>query len=351
MRKFKLLGVIGLGLMLAVLPALVEAKAGRSGGGFGSRGARTQQAAPPTQTAPSAAPVQRSVTPPGQTSPGQTAPNQAAAPRAGQSAAAAPAAGRSPFMSGLMGGLLGAGLVGLLFGSGLFGEGGMGAAGIFGLLLQGLLIGGLVWLVVGFFRRRAAQAAQPATAGGAPAAGYGAAPAYDNSPVARQSAGYDIQDSQQTAGAGAGPGVAGSGDGVGIEEADYQAFEQNLKAVQAAWSKADVVALSEICTPEIASFLSRDLAELTSQGLSNHVQDVVLEQGDLAEAWQEGDVDYATVAMRWSALDYTLNRADGSVVEGSREQRSESVEVWTFLRSGRQGKWLLSAIQEPNRQH
>ncbi|MBP7064722.1 TIM44-like domain-containing protein [Ferrovibrio sp.] len=345
MRKFKLLGIIGLGLMLTVLPALVEAKAGRSGGSMGSRGSRTYDAAPSTPTAPSAAPVQRSVTPP----PAAGSTSQAAAPRAGQPAAAAPAAaGRSPFMSGLMGGLLGAGLIGLLFGSGLFGAGGMGAAGMFGLLLQVLLIGGLAWLAISFFRRRSAaqagmQPGRPAMAGGAPVPA-----SYEPAPLAREASDnprYDIPGAGSPAGNAA---MADNSDGVGIGEADYQAFEQRLKDVQAAWSKADVVALTEYCTPEMASFLSRDLAELASLGQSNQIEDVVLEQGDLAEAWREDGVDYATVAMRWSALDYTINRADGSVVEGSREQRSESVEVWTFLRAGSTGKWLLSAIQQPS---
>jgi predicted lipid-binding transport protein (Tim44 family) len=70
---------------------------------------------------------------------------------------------RSPFMAGLMGGLIGVGLGGLLFGHGLFG-GFTGMASFLGLLLQIALIGGLVWLVVGFLRRRS-SAGQPALAG------------------------------------------------------------------------------------------------------------------------------------------------------------------------------------------
>jgi hypothetical protein len=36
---------------------------------------------------------------------------------------------------------------------------------------------------------------------------------------------------------------------------------------------------------------------------------VKLLQGDVAEAWREGDDDYATVAMRYSMVDRTLDRA------------------------------------------
>jgi predicted lipid-binding transport protein (Tim44 family) len=67
-------------------------------------------------------------------------------------------------------------------------------------------------------------------------------------------------------------------------------------------------------------------------------------QGDLAEAWQEGTTGYATVAMRFSLVDKTIERASGRVVEGS-DVPQEVTEVWTFARrSG--GHWELSAIQQ-----
>ena len=49
--------------------------------------------------------------------------------------------------------------------------------------------------------------------------------------------------------------------------------------------------------------------------------------------------------MRWSSIDYTVSLADNRVVEGSREQRREATEVWTFMRT-EGGRWLLSAIQQ-----
>src|ERR1700751_649660 len=95
---------------IATAFVLVSADAqARVGGGFsgGSRGTRTFSAPPATPTAPSAAPIQRSITQPGNVAPiGQT--------------------GMRPglFGGGLFGGLaagfLGAGLFGLLFGHGLF---------------------------------------------------------------------------------------------------------------------------------------------------------------------------------------------------------------------------------------
>jgi predicted lipid-binding transport protein (Tim44 family) len=74
----------------------------------------------------------------------------------------------------------------------------------------------------------------------------------------------------------------------------------------------------------------------------NRVSDVKLLQGDLAEAWREGDTDYATVAIRYSLNDQMVDRESGRVVEGGPD---EATEVWTFLRA-RGGHWLVSAIQQ-----
>jgi predicted lipid-binding transport protein (Tim44 family) len=73
------------------------------------------------------------------------------------------------------------------------------------------------------------------------------------------------------------------------------------------------------------------------------VTDVKLLQGDLAEAWREGDSEYATVAMRFALTDRMVERASGRTVEGGTP--SEVTELWTFMRA-RGGAWLLSAIQQ-----
>ena len=67
-------------------------------------------------------------------------------------------------------------------------------------------------------------------------------------------------------------------------------------------------------------------------------------QAVIAEAWREGESEYATVAMRFSLVDKTIDRATGRLIEGS-EQPIEVTEVWTFVRP-RGGTWELSAIQQ-----
>jgi predicted lipid-binding transport protein (Tim44 family) len=273
--------------------------------------------------------MERSMTEPGR----QATPygQQAARPPIGQPNPAGGFFSRNPLMAGLMGGLLGAGLFGLLSGHGLFG-GLAGFAGFFGLLLQLGLIAGLVFLAMRLIRGRNG-ARQPAMAG-VPNA------------MAR-----DLNDPRGgpgprgAGGGGAGPAGAGGGN-IALEKADFDAFETRLKEVNAAWSRGDLGALQRIATPEMVQYFADDLADLASRGLRNETRDVALEKGDLAEAWRESGRDYATVAMRFSLVDVTRRLSDGVVVEGDPSRRTETVELWTFVRSAQGGSWLLSAIQQ-----
>lgn len=324
-------------LALALAPALAEARAG-SGSNSGSRGSRTYQAPPATNTAPTAKPVERSTTQPSTT-------NTAPAQRPAQQPAAAPAQPqpqpsffqRNPFMAGLMGGLVGAGIGGLLFGNGFnLGNAFSGGAGMLGLLLQIALIGGLGYLLYRMFARRNENAPMQGMQRESLATASGPAPRYD---IGGQAGGQAAPAAMASA--------ASSGDDVTISEADYGAFERALLDVQAAWSKGDLSALRRLVTPEMLGYFSDELAALASRGVENHVVEVKLEQGDLAEAWREGEVEFATVAMRFSALDYSVDTASNQVVEGNQNVRTEAVEVWTFMRASG-GRWLLSAIQQAN---
>ena len=125
---------------------------------------------------------------------------------------------------------------------------------------------------------------------------------------------------------------------------DYEAFERLLGEIQAAWTNEDVAKLRTLATPEMVSYVTGDLAEHKSRNQINMVSDVKLLQGDLAEAWREGDTDYASVAMRYALVDKTVERSTGRLVKGS-DQPTEVTEVWTFLRP-RGASWELSAIQQ-----
>jgi predicted lipid-binding transport protein (Tim44 family) len=92
------------------------------------------------------------------------------------------------------------------------------------------------------------------------------------------------------------------------------------------------------------SYFGEQLAEQASRGVRNEVTDVRLLQGDLAQAWSEGNREYATVAMRFAMIDVTRD-ASGRIVDGSPSEHVTATELWTFIRSPG-GRWILSAIQQ-----
>jgi len=103
-------------------------------------------------------------------------------------------------------------------------------------------------------------------------------------------------------------------------------------------------------TPEMLGYFSEELTRNASQGVQNIVSGVELVKGELAESWEEGDLQYATAYLRWQALDYVvrLGRSPGDpdyIVSGNPRTPVESEEAWTFVRR-HGGDWLLSAIQQ-----
>jgi predicted lipid-binding transport protein (Tim44 family) len=143
---------------------------------------------------------------------------------------------------------------------------------------------------------------------------------------------------------GGGFGLGANAPPLEIKPDDYEAFERLLGEVQAAWSDEDVAKLHTLATPEMVSYFTQDLTANKERGAVNKVTDVKLLQGDLSEAWREGDTDYASVAMRFGLVDKTLDRSSGRIVDGS-DQPIEATEVWTFVRP-RGASWELSAIQQ-----
>jgi predicted lipid-binding transport protein (Tim44 family) len=308
--------------MLAVVTTLsfmlVTADA-RSSGSSGSRGGRTFSAPAATQTAPRAAPIERTMTQPSR-------PGTAVGQAAGQTARPG-LLGGGLFGGGLLGGLaagfIGAGLFGMLFGHGFMG--GMGGfASMLGLILQVVLVVIVARLAWAWWQRRS----QPALASG---------------PSLRD----DLSGGRPNAGGFAGLGGSGGAAApadvpIEVTPADFDAFEKLLGDIQTAYGKEDLNALRAHVTPEMLSYFSEELARNASRGVVNQISDVKLLQGDLSEAWREGNDEYATVAMRYALNDKLVDRATGRVGE---EEPSEATEFWTFRRA-RGGDWVLSAIQQ-----
>jgi predicted lipid-binding transport protein (Tim44 family) len=251
--------------------------------------------------------------------------------------------GYHPFWSGLAGGLFGGWIGSMLFPhwgmGGGYGYGG-GGGGFGGGFLSIIIWLGLIYLGYRLFRGFFHRSMGGGFGGGGFGANIGPGP------------GMNYMGGGFAGGGGPAPGYgpAEQDTPITVGPSDQTAFEAVLKAVQGAWSKADLSTLRHYVTPEMLSYFSEELSENNSQGLENHVEDVELINGDVREAWTEGNLEYATVALHWHARDWT-NRTDkrdsepGWLVDGDPHKPTEAQELWTFARSPG-GHWLLSAIQQ-----
>ncbi|HLZ67822.1 MAG TPA: TIM44-like domain-containing protein [Aliidongia sp.] len=315
-----------LAAVLALAPVVADARAGASSSSsgssyssMGSRGSRTYAPVPGAQT------VQRSLTPPG----GPSGVNGPAAPFA-PGAGAGPYgygqpsfAQRHPFMTGVLGGIAGSWLGSMFFGGSSYAYGGgLGhAGGAFGSFIMLLVLFGIGWAAFRAFRFATTDFALMGRPGAYGAGGFA------------------------TASGGRAPQTS-----LVLTDSDFNAFADALNQVQQAWGNGDLAHLQRYATPEMLSYFSEQLANNQSQGLQNRVHHVVLLRGEPREAWAEGITEYATVYLRWSAVDYTvrLDRRPTDpdfVVEGDPQRPVEAQEVWSFRRS-QGGRWLLSAIQQ-----
>lgn len=308
--------------LLATAPLEAFAKAGSTGGGgmsMGSRGTRTFQSIP---SAPSATPIQRSVTPPPSYQPAPSyAPSYA--PSGYQQG------GWHPFWSGLAGGFLGGSLAHMLFGGFGYGMGGMGfspAGSMLGGLFQLLLMAGIgYWIYKVFFKNGGLGSrgpfGQPMMPMSAPMPTPAAAP------------------------------MVGGGSPFMPTAEDMNAFRMQLVNIQLAWGKGDLTHLRQYVTPEMLQYFSEAMSNNASRGLMNVVRDAAVVSCDALEAWTEYELDYATVRLKWTAVDFMarLDRdasAPDYVASGSSQQAGEAEEIWTFARAHGGGNWLLSAIQQ-----
>jgi predicted lipid-binding transport protein (Tim44 family) len=326
--------MVAFGAAIAAVVLIVADLEARPSGGSssGSRGSRTFSAPPATKTAPTtAAPIQRTVTQP-------AAPTTAA----GQAQARPPAASpgffnRPGLLGGLAAGFLGAGLIGMLMGNGLLGGLG-GIASMLGLMLQIAVVAGVALLIWKWWQRRQGLA----TAGGPSLR--------DNVSALREQGPVENSNNRPSMLGGLGLGALGGGGGngafakVAIGPKDYDDFERLLSEVSLAYGAEDREKLRTLVTPEMHGYFSEQIDDSVNRGLANKISGLQLLQGDLAEAWREDDAEYATVAMKYSIVDATVERTTGRVVEGSTTPQ-EVTELWTFLRMRGSG-WVLSAIQQ-----
>jgi predicted lipid-binding transport protein (Tim44 family) len=310
MRR-RCLPALSLLVIMLVLAASTDAWArARSGG---SRGSRTYSA--PARPAPAS-------------------PDAPAAPSPARTQTPSPQ--RPGLFGGFggFGGMLGGLLLGGLLGGLLFGAHGFGIG-----LLDILLVGGGLFLLVTLLRRRQAAQAPAYAMAGTPV--MAPPPAADTGWTRREPAETPADSSDLTRGVGhlrtLDP---------GFDPAALTALAGGVFArVQQSVMSRDLTPVRDYLTPEMLAVLQEQCDQLRSGRRTNRIERVEVRGTELSEAWQETGRDYATVGIRASLLDYTVDDTSGAVVEGSRTELQEIEEFWTFTRPVGAKPWRLAAIQ------
>lgn len=228
---------------------------------------------------------------------------------------------------GGFGGILGGLLIGGLLGGLLFGAHGFGIG-----LLDILLIGGGLFLLLTMLRRRqAAQAPSYAMAGGPTMA----------SPPATETGRERPDNSDLGRGIGHLRTLDPTFDPAALATLAGGVFTRVQQSVMA----RDLTSVRDYLAPEMLALLQEQCDQLRSARRTNRIERIDVRGTELTEAWQETGRDYATVEIRASLLDYTVDDTTGAVVEGSRSELQTVEEFWTFTRPVGTKPWRLAAIQ------
>ncbi len=285
---------------------------------------------------------------------------------------------RRSFLGGGLGTGLFAGIGGFLLGGMLGrmmfgGMGGMGTGGGFG-ILEILLIGGIIFFIFRMIRNRtAAASSEPRYSGNryAEADPYGVG-GHEEEPRERDEApgryersggvyrGSDIGtaggSTRSARGSGGGPRRDSASDAAlrqmaeGDTSFSEQAFlglvKENFIRFQNAWTARDLTSVRDLMDKEIYTEVERDIEGLKSEGKINKLDDVDIKGAEIVEVWNEEGYDFINVRYEASLCDYVVDERSGDIVEGSRTERVNFSEYWTWVRPEGPNGWFLSAIEQ-----
>ncbi len=236
--------------------------------------------------------------------------------------------GGGGFLRGMAGGLVGGMIGSMLFrnsGWGGGGEMGMGRpAGGIG-LIEILLLAGIAFFIFRWFKQRSETQyySEGYTSGGATAPPMDTPTPYaDDVSVAS---------------------IVGQGNPNFNLDTFKEARVDDFFKLQAALMSRDLTSVREKVTPQILAILENDIVTLKEAGKINRIENIAVREADINEAWQEDGADYATLRLKASLLDYSVDDKTGAVLGGSNTVPIKFDEYWTFVRA--QSDWKLTAIE------
>jgi len=117
-----------------------------------------------------------------------------------------------------------------------------------------------------------------------------------------------------------------------------------FRDAQRAWMSRDIGSLRDRVAPEMYRELQAQCDRLRDTGQTNRVERIDI-TAKITEAWQESGRDYVTAYIGGTAVDYTVDGLNDSLVWGSRTIPRDIEKFWTFTRAAGLNFWMLCAIQ------
>jgi len=234
--------------------------------------------------------------------------------------------GRSPFWSGLAGGVLGGFVGNMLFGGRAFGYG--GGPG----LLDLIVIGALIYFGYRYFiRRRGGQSVyyEENRSFGSPYYG-GGQEAYSAQPNEVERGLEEI----------------GRFDASFNTEKFLETAEDLFFRIQAAWMNRSLDGVEDLLTPEMREYFSGEFVRMKHERVINRLENIAVRRVEPAEVWQESGRNYITVLFTANLLDYTVDDESGKLVSGDKLNPVKFQEFWTFSRDLRDRHWQLAGINQ-----
>ncbi len=254
----------------------------------------------------------------------------------------------SSFMRGLGGGLMGGFLGSMLFGG--MGHAGMGGGGFGGSgigLFEILIFGGIIYFLYKKFSGRNRSGGSPFSSTGG---GYNAGGGQENvsgSPYRPPDmASGDIPDMA------AGDVAAEELDLVkrydpGFDPENFKEFAQDVFfKVQAAWTRRDISVMGQYLGTQLLSEYERHFAELKAKGQENRLENIAVRRVDIVDMGEMDGEPFVIIQFKANLLDYTVDEATGSVIEGSNSDPVKFEERWAFSKAAGSNQWKLEGIQE-----
>jgi predicted lipid-binding transport protein (Tim44 family) len=235
--------------------------------------------------------------------------------------------GRSPFWSGLAGGMLGG-----FFGSMLFGgRGPMGYGGGPG-LLDLIIIGALIYFGYRYFiRRRGAQSVY-----------YEENRSYGSPYYGEEQGAYLPQQNEVERGL----------DEIRRFDPSFntdrflETAEDLFFRIQAAWMNRSLDGVENLLTSEMREYFSGEFARMKQERVINRLENIAVRKVEPAEVWQESGRNYITVLFTANLLDYTVNDKSGKLVSGDKLNPVKFQEFWTFSSDIGDRQWQLAGINQ-----